>query len=645
MAMGKRAKIVLKANDPAGSKTRVDPAVSFKIILANCELKIHRMLGFRRRSVCASLRIIFAKNDTRVMGNNTLRPLCTSMRDSNIAGDSLAVENLSQSGKVNANALQVAIRAAWSTPHAVTRHNKALKLMKAMEDALKIAQTGSEPAQTKRDVFWFEEGGKQKKPTSYKWEDVRGLTKGDMNKLLHASTKQLSSAYRCRALMNNLGFKGDAHNMTILISAHLQNADFAGASLLFNELVQKYGTAKLITVEGKTTRARKGASPPNNSESILSAVNSFVHAYALEGDIKNAKAWFERLSSLSIPPDVRTITGMISAHTHRMKNFRFNTRKLHQKSLVMAQEIRDSERWFSLAQVHGLVADKLLYLALIRAYATATQGEKAFECLERMRCDGLVPEIQHYSVALGAYLDHQTYGYQLRTQVERKDFFKQATLLFDSMEKNGCKPDKIAYNTMLSVCANASNGNGNGTSTEYGDIDRYFQEMLKNGHQPDAYTLGHLGNAYANRGDVDRATALFNDIDAKAYDNVRLQTIHLNHYLKAINRSANLPASKKQEMAVDLWARFIQPGALKPDSHTYMHLIKGANDSNAGTGSAACEFWFSHMLSLVPRIEPEPFVLAAFKQAMGTDKFNNYMMRTHDIASDIASEVDKDIGL
>ena len=94
-------------------------------------------------------------------------------------------------------------------------------------------------------------------------------------------------------------------------------------------------------------------------------------------------------------------------------------------------------------------------------------------------------------------------------------------------------------------------------------------------------------------------------------------------------------------MAVDLWARYIQPGVIKPDSHTYMQLIKGANDASAG--SEACEFWFSHMLSLVPRIEPEPFVLAAFKRAMGTDKFNTYMMRTHDIVSDIASEVDKDI--
>lgn len=558
----------------------------------------------------------------------------------------------------NSSALRLAINRI--TGRAGTQQAMA-KLLEDIEESLILLQRQLEGDVGKREDEaylasitgnWFDpphkdkelEEAKLKDATRYSLEELKALTLSDMNKLINANSSMLYSAYRCHSLMHNLGFKDDVYTMSILIKAHLNEGDFPGASLLFTQLVDKYGTRRVIQDQDlPVTRwsARKRAdigSAPNNSESILMTVNGFIHAYARNGDVQRANVWFNKLTeNLHVEPDAYTISGMINTYTRQMKQMGFST------SRDVKRDSADAERWFAIASdKYNITPDSVLCLTMLKAYATAGQGDRAVKFLEKMKLDGIPPTIRHFNIALSAYMNSNTYAYTNQksrdsTQTQREMGFRKAVKLFDSIPEHNLKPNKVTFNTMISICVVSQ---VEGVTTL---VDKYFARMLASGHQPDSYTLGSVGNFHANNGDFDGAMILFNDIADKKYRNVSLRTVHLNTLIKSININKTMDFVKKQELTIDLWACFIKSGILKPDSHTFVQLIRAAQLCNDAQDTAeACEFWFSSMLQLENKIEPEPFVVDLFKRAIGNERFESFMMRTRDISD---TDLDKDIGM
>nr|GME14191.1 pentatricopeptide repeat-containing protein At2g31400, chloroplastic [Ipomoea batatas] len=84
--------------------------------------------------------------------------------------------------------------------------------------------------------------------------------------------------------------------------------------------------------------------------------------------------------------------------------------------------------------------------------------------------------------------------------------FKRALEIFDELLRNGVQPDRITYNSLLAVCSGAG---------LWETARRLFSEMIYRGIEQDIYTYNTLLDAACNVGQIDVALEIMSEMPAK----------------------------------------------------------------------------------------------------------------------------------
>lgn len=146
------------------------------------------------------------------------------------------------------------------------------------------------------------------------------------------------------------------------------------------------------------------------------------------------------------------------------------------------------------------------YHALIFAYGLQQQPEKAYNVLDRMRHEGLEPNLYTYNTLLGCY--------------KRTNNLTKAELILEEMKQKDVKPDTVTYNTILHLMLKT------------GEFNRLFDlyEIIANGidiAKPDMYTYSTVLDAAVKSGNQTIGNLICNQLlNTNKHEDIDLNTMN-----------------------------------------------------------------------------------------------------------------------
>lgn len=112
------------------------------------------------------------------------------------------------------------------------------------------------------------------------------------------------------------------------------------------------------------------------------------------------------------------------------------------------------------------------------------------KCFQQMKRDGLKPDIITYSTLLAGCM-------------KVNDGYTKALELIQELEYNSLKMDSVMYGTLIAVCA---------SNNHCEDAERFFRQMVNEGHTPNEFHYSSLLNSYSADGNYKKAEALVQDM-------------------------------------------------------------------------------------------------------------------------------------
>ncbi|RDY01840.1 Pentatricopeptide repeat-containing protein, chloroplastic, partial [Mucuna pruriens] len=164
----------------------------------------------------------------------------------------------------------------------------------------------------------------------------------------------------------------------------------------------------------------------------------------------------------------------VSSYSHYM---RFMANKLDaDKMLQLYHSIRDES-----ARKNILVCNSVLSCLNKKG-----KFDSAIKLFQRMKLDGLVPDLVTYSTLLAGC-------------IKIENGYPKALELIQELQHNKLQMDDVIYGTILAVCA---------SNSKWEEAEYYFNHMKDEGHSPNIYHYSSLLNAYSACGNYEKADIL-----------------------------------------------------------------------------------------------------------------------------------------
>ncbi len=390
--------------------------------------------------------------------------------------------------------------------------------------------------------------------------EINSLKAEDMNKILHANSKDISLMIWWFKFLTTapLAVRSDNYTLPIIINAHLHKKDITGA-IRWIDLIHK------------------GSNDGQGSKDAMSvAANSILREYGRTGKTYEMERWWRTMTHVyKVEPNVRAITIAINAYGRN-------------------KDLRNALRWFkTLSESFGIKPDYEAYCAIIDAHAEAGNFQGASKYLDEMRTAGIDPDRKVYNILMHA--------------AKTGRYWHEADTLFKTMLLEGITPDLYTHSALINchgVCGNRK------MALEC------FDNLVSAGFKPDPTSLTGVLNAIAGEGDVEACVSWLARIENEF--GAKINTIYINILLKALYRS-QMP--NKHELALQFWTRYLDSGLVAYSNQTYHYLILSCKTGNEEESIKMTEFWFNHMLCSKPRIEPQPSTLELVRKILGKERF------------------------
>lgn len=213
-----------------------------------------------------------------------------------------------------------------------------------------------------------------------------------------------------------------------------------------------------------TTSCRCYASNQSNSQSSVTTLRRAIG----RGNIHHARYAYENMlkqKQEKVDRDVVRKLLLLARHGKRNQDLGF-----------MNKVINDMKGPLQISPQH------FEYHALIFAYGMQQDPEKAYNVLDRMRRDGLQPNLYTYNTLLGCY--------------KRTNDLEKAEKILQEMEDNNIKPDTVTYNTILHLLSRKG---------EFDSVFGLYDRMVNDADtaKPDIYTYSTVLDAAVKSGNQD----------------------------------------------------------------------------------------------------------------------------------------------
>ncbi|XP_061337205.1 pentatricopeptide repeat-containing protein At1g10910, chloroplastic [Gastrolobium bilobum] len=117
----------------------------------------------------------------------------------------------------------------------------------------------------------------------------------------------------------------------------------------------------------------------------------------------------------------------------------------------------------------------------------------AIKMFQRMKEDGLVPDVVTYSTLLAGCN-------------KIKDGYPKALELIQELQRDKTQMDGVIYGAILAVCA---------SNSKWEEAENFFKQMKDEGHSPNVYHYSSLLNAYSACGNYNKADTLIQDMKSE----------------------------------------------------------------------------------------------------------------------------------
>ncbi|KAH7511332.1 hypothetical protein FEM48_ZijujUnG0024000 [Ziziphus jujuba var. spinosa] len=221
------------------------------------------------------------------------------------------------------------------------------------------------------------------------------------------------------------------------------------------------------------------------------AVNVYIHALCMDGNLDVALHWFDRMRNLGCIPSLFTYNTLIKC---------FCQEELFEYAVSL----------IDLMEGKGIVPDQATYLVIINECCKQGDPELAFHVMDDMDGRGMKPGVAIYDSIIGC--------------LSRRKRILDAENMFKRMLEAGVAPDEVVYSTMINGYLN------NGRATE---AHQLFKKMVDNSIWPSLHCYTALISGLVKRNMTDKGCE---HLDRMLKDgllpNAVLYTSLINNYLK-----------------------------------------------------------------------------------------------------------------
>ncbi|KAJ7547233.1 hypothetical protein O6H91_08G076100 [Diphasiastrum complanatum] len=357
--------------------------------------------------------------------------------------------------------------------------------------------------------------------------------------------------------------EGDEHEYNEKISAHVKAGRFERALMLYHEM-KRHDMEPTVSTYVAVLDACAKCSALSQGKLIHAHIlkngvatnpfigNTLVNMYAKCGLLEVARKLFDKL----LKKDVVSWSTIISAYAlhgdgqeafrllEKMQNDGYEPNKITFMSLFKAcgrmKTLDQGKQFHTLVKENGLEFDQHVASSLIGMYAKCGSLNDAWKLFQKLPDRGVVP----WTSVIAGFAQHGR--------------CKQALQLFETMQQEGIKPDRVTYVSVLQACAGL-------TALDQGKL--IHAQIAESGLESDLYIANTLIDMYAKCGRLDEAHKVF----------LQLRGRDVVSWTALIAGYAQL--GRGQE-ALELFKKMQNEG-VKPNKITFLSILKACSSISA----------------------------------------------------------------
>ncbi|KAL1826761.1 hypothetical protein ACET3Z_005173 [Daucus carota] len=434
------------------------------------------------------------------------------------------------------------------------------------------------------------------------------------------------------------------------------------SSYTYNTLIDTYGKSGQLKEASQTFAwmLREGIAPTTVT------FNTMIHMFGNHGKLEEVASLLQMMDQLGCLPDTRTFNILISLHTRhdnielaadyyrKMKDASLEPDLVSYRTLLYAFSIRhmigEAEELVSEMDDKGFEIDEYTQSALTRMYIEANMLNKSWAWFHRFHVQGYMTS-ECYSANIDAFGER---GHVLEAEkvfrccLEKSNptvlefnvmikayglnkRYDEACHLIDSMEgQHGVVPDKISYNSLIQMLANAEQPHiaksylrkmqeavvVNDCIPYCAVISSYirlnqleeavgvFREMIASNVHPDVIVYGVLINAFADVGNVNEALGYVN---AMREMGLPMNDVICNSLMKLYTKVGCLKEAEeayRMLLSSDMGAD-VYPSNCMIDLYSERYMVEQAEEifENLRVKGKANEFSYAMILCMYKKLE------------------------------------------